>query len=118
MRHDLPWSDGLDGARVCYTNYFDKQKGKYYRNYTITCGKHPGCYKTRGITEARVNAGGKLEGLAFLHAWRQVEWPTEGGKPTHRQEMPKAAQAREFLHSREEELRLVYVALHDEEAGP
>ena len=63
-----------------------------YANWTFLCPKHEACQKTRGVGEFSTRRHGKVEPLAFLHAWRDMDVPI--GK-SHRRCAPTMAQVDE-----------------------
>ena len=91
---------GLEGAWIRYVPY--EYQGKHYYNYTITCGQHAGCTKTRG--RQFCHTFGDIEPLAFLHAWRHVEFPTSPKKKSHPLDPPTPQAVEAYVNEHREDL--------------
>jgi len=64
--------DAIGGGWVKFDSYV--LRGKRYPNYTISCLTCPSkkCQKTLGATPDNCKIFGRIEVLAFLHAWRST----------------------------------------------
>jgi hypothetical protein len=97
------WKDGIDGARICFTPYCEPGTGKKYNNYKITCPVHgPKCFKTKRSNYTATH--GEVQPIAFLQAWREVNWPTDPKYKNHRQEDPTDMAVAHWVRDREAEL--------------
>ena len=77
----------LDGITVRFNDWVTKA-GKAEPNWTMKCKYHASCNKRRGAVAAHMARHGKVECLAFLHAWHEVKFPTHPKYTTHAQETP------------------------------
>jgi len=110
----LDWKDGVDGSKACFKNYLHTGAAEPYANYQIKCGNsqhRKDCHKTRGAQYC--TAHGHLEPLAFLHAWRELNWPWPGAKASHALEDPSGEAVEEYLRAHGAELQDCYDRLHD-----
>ena len=109
------WIDGLDGSKVCFKAYLHTDATEPYSNYKITCPckdhARGVCMKTRGAQFTHTH--GDIEVLAFLHAWREMEFPAPGCKRTHALTDPPAEAVARWVRDRGAELRVLLLSIQD-----
>ena len=79
----INWTASAEDRLVRYDpDYVTPQGVAFAANYTLKCGLgHARCFKVRGVNTHNCKTFGKVEPLAFLHAWAETE-PAPG--KTHR----------------------------------
>ena len=70
-RGNVGWKDGLEGFLVRYDpSYITPDGVPFTANYQIRCKRHGNrCIKKRHATDAYTAHAGRIEPMAFLHAW-------------------------------------------------
>jgi hypothetical protein len=96
-------TESLDGLMVQFNRYVNP-RGKEEPHSVCQCDRHPDCTKRRGSVEAYEKEFGRIEPLAFLHAWHQVHFPTKPCVLTHAQDNPPKAAMRAIAIARRAEL--------------
>jgi len=102
------WRDTLNGAKIQYKAYAKNDGSKPYRNYIMTCTRHPGCQRTHGRIPKWMKRHGELEPLAWLHAWEAVEVPPDRA---HNGVDPKDAEVDSWMETRAGDLQVLFEAL-------
>ena len=80
------WKDGIDGAKILFDPYTDPS-GVFQPNWKIRCEnpehRNGQCEKRRGALPQFESRHGKIEPPAFLHCWRDIEWPSKPSVRSH-----------------------------------
>jgi len=115
-KRDLDWVDAVGGGLIRHDSNFRNKAGKLYPNCKISCltcpkiaGKTP-CQKTIGITPETCARRGRIEPIAFLHAWRSVDI-TKKDK-SHARHDPTHGEVDAFIASHRVELEELADRLH------
>jgi hypothetical protein len=103
------------GGGVLRWEMYTPPKGKPYPNYQInclTCGGKRNCKKTKGSTAVNSARHGRLEALAFVHAWRTtaIRRPDK----SHQWHDPTDAEVDAFVGEHREDLERLLVKVMDD----
>ena len=77
------------GSEVWYDPLYQPPSGAAaYSTWMFRCAKHPQCARARTTVAANTARHGRIEPLAFLHAW--LDLPDQAGVPHAAQRVDKA----------------------------
>ena len=100
------WVDGLDGAKVMFDYYVNKQTGRAEPNWKLRCRFCEGfCVKRRGALPKFEARHGIVEPLAFLQCWHLMEWPSKPRVKSHALDEPTQEAVDAYLEEHAAELR-------------
>jgi len=99
--------DGIGGVTLRFQDYKNTTTGRREPNWTTKCyvAGHGACGKRRGCCHEKKY--GNIEPVAFLHCWRDVNWPTNPKVPTHAKETPTPGAVARFIEEHREELEAI-----------
>jgi len=95
----------LMGAQVRYDPY-RTPAGKFAPNWMLKCPTHKNCFKTKQDCDAHTARHGKIQPLAFLHAWVPC-LPPPGSGESHRVQNPTDEQTTAFAVAHGAELQAI-----------
>jgi hypothetical protein len=96
---------GLNDVLLKFTPYVTPT-GKPEPNWTTQCFRegHGACNKRRGATPAHEAHCGKIECVAFLQLWHEIQWPSKPGVRSHAAENPTTADVIRYCEDHRAEL--------------
>ena len=102
---DEDYQTSLNGLKVKFKVYMNTKTGIPEPNWRMKCGQgHPNCFKRRGALEQFERKHGRIEPLAFLHAWNDVVWPSTPTVASHARETPSASAVKRYAEEHGQEL--------------
>ena len=102
---------GLNGCDISFVLYITTS-GKFEPHYKCHCFKHGACCeKRKGKTLANQRRWGRIQPIAFLHAWHAIAFPSDPKYLTHAQEGPTDEMVDAWAADHREEFEQMLVAL-------
>ena len=91
------YKPAIGGGEASYAEHPDPDTLALYKNWRFRCPHHDGCERTRGLAPRNMRPHGRLQPIAYLHAWRD----TPPGPNGHRLTNPTAAAVADFFNANE-----------------